>query len=309
MTRSRRGVALMLVLWLIVLLGTVAAGVVSAAHVETDRVANLRGRVVARYAAESGVAAAAARLNALLGAARSAEEQALVFRDLEQEFAEMRDVALGGARFGVTVVDLNARVDLNASDDVTLLGFFGQFVGAPMASALVSALDDWKDLDDRPRPGGAEAADYARAGSPFRPTNHPLRRLDELTRIVGFTDSLASAVAPYVTVAGDGKINVNTAPEPVLASIPHLGREAARAIVSWREAGQVFGTTADMFGAFQRAHFSQAIAMWTLVTTSTRLLVVSRGWAPGHPLTHEVQAVYDLTGGRLVLRGWTERDL
>jgi general secretion pathway protein K len=309
MTRRRRGVALMLVLWLIVVLGTVATGVVAAAHVETDRVANLRDRVVARYAAESGVAAARARLAGLLGATRSAEEQAMVFRDLEQEFAEMRDVALGSARFSVTVVDLNARVDLNAADDVTLLGFFGQFIGAPAAAALVSAIGDWKDFDDRARPGGAEAADYARVGSPFRPPNHPLRRLDELTRIAGFTDSLASAVAPYVTVAGDGKINVNTAPAPVLAAIPRLGRDGARAVLSWRDGGEVFGTTADVFQAFQSAHLGNGVAMWTLATTSTRLLVVARGWRPGSALTHEVQAVYDLTGGRLVLRGWTERDL
>ncbi len=307
--RSRRGVALMLVLWLIIVLGTIATGVVSATRVEANSVANFRTRAAARYAAESGVAAATAHLAALLDAARSPVEQAQLFRDLDGEFAELRDVSLGTARFGVTVVDLNARIDLNSTDEVTLLGFFAQFVGAPAARRLVSALGDWKDLDDRARPEGAEAADYARIDSRFRPPNRSMRRLDEVTRIAGFTDSLASAIAPYVTVDGDGKINVNTAPEPVLSAIPRLGRDGARAVLSWREGGEVFGTTADVFAAFQRGRISESVVMGALVTTPTRLLVVSRGWEPGRPLTHEVQAVYELAGGRLTLRTWTERDL
>jgi general secretion pathway protein K len=298
----------MLVLWLIVLLGTIATGVVAATRSEADQVGNLRTRAVARYAAESGVLAATARLSELVGAARTPDEQAILFRDLDQHFAELRDVPLGTARFGVAVVDLNARIDLNVADDVTLLGFFGQFVGGPTATALVSALQDWKDLDDRARPAGAEAAHYVRAGSPFRPTNRALRRLDELSRIVGFTDSLVHTVAPYVTVHGDGKVNVNTAPEAVLAAVPRLGRDGARTVISWREGGQVFGSLADVYGAFRRGRLSESIAMWTLATTPTRLLIVSRGWEAGRPLTHEIQVVCDLAGGQLTPRVWTERD-
>jgi general secretion pathway protein K len=309
MTRIRRGVALMLVLWLIVLLGTIATGVVAATRSEANQVGNLRARAAGRYAAESGVLAATAQLREILAAARTPAEQAALFRNLDEHFAQLRDVPLGEAHFGVAVLDLNARIDLNAADDLTLIAFFRQFVGGQAATALVNALQDWKDLDDRPRPAGAEAADYARAGSPFRPTNCALRRLDELPRIAGFSDELAHKVAPYVTVHGDGRINVNTAPETVLAAIPRLGSAGARNILSWREGGDVFGSIADVYGAFQRARIGESIAMSTLATTPTRLLIVSRGWEAGRPLTHEVQAVYDLMGGELRLRLWTERDL
>ena len=40
----------------------------------------------------------------------------------------------------------------------------------------------------------------------------------------------------------------------------------------------------------------------------SRLLVVSRGWLGGHPLSHEIQGVYAITGGELVLLHWRERD-
>jgi hypothetical protein len=39
------------------------------------------------------------------------------------------------------------------------------------------------------------------------------------------------------------------------------------------------------------------------------LLLISRGWQDGHPLTHEIQAAYAIVGHRLVLQAWSERDL
>jgi len=49
-----RGVALMLVLWLIVVLGAIAVGVGALAREESNVVGNVRTRAAARYAAESG---------------------------------------------------------------------------------------------------------------------------------------------------------------------------------------------------------------------------------------------------------------
>ncbi|NIM47702.1 MAG: hypothetical protein GTN62_00080, partial [Gemmatimonadales bacterium] len=237
---DRRGVALMLVLWLIVVLGAIAAGVVAAARSEVDVVMNVRTRSVARYAAESGVVAATAQLKRLLRIAATPKEQALVFRRLEELLRELQEQTLGSARFQVTVADLNARIDLNNADEATLLAFLQQFVDERKAEALVDALQDWKDDDDVPRAHGAEAQEYARVGSPFFPPNRPLQRLDDLTRISGFTDSVADVIAPYVTVYGDGRVNVNTAPKPVLAAVRGLGNAGADQIVSRREQGEVF---------------------------------------------------------------------
>jgi type II secretory pathway component PulK len=41
----------------------------------------------------------------------------------------------------------------------------------------------------------------------------------------------------------------------------------------------------------------------------SRVVVIVRGWLAGHPLTHEVQAVYAISGTSLVLVHWRERDL
>ena len=44
------------------------------------------------------------------------------------------------------------------------------------------------------------------------------------------------------------------------------------------------------------------------VMMPSRLLVISRGWLVGHPLTHEIQAVYAIVGTSLKLQGLQERD-
>ncbi len=305
----------MLVLWLIVVLGFMAAGVITVVRAESEVIYATRARTVARYAAESGVETAVAELRRLLIETRAPAEQARLFRQLDDRLASLRQVALGEARFQVTVTDLNARIDLNRARPDVLRGLFAQFVDEGEAARLVDALEDWKDPDDEPRPAGAEADAYIRAGSPFRPPNRPLTRLEELTRIRGFADPLASAIAPYVTVRGDERINLNTAPEPVLAALPGLGAEGARSLISRRESGREFESVPGALSYFRRANLAIGGAQG-IATVPERLLVISRGWQEGSPLTHEIQAVFDLSGLRfgderlrIEVSHWTERDL
>jgi type II secretory pathway component PulK len=102
---------------------------------------------------------------------------------------------------------------------------------------------------------------------PSMPAAHPLRTLEELRRIPGVPERLALAVAPYLTVDGDGRINRAAASDTVLSA-----------------------------------------AGGSLVGEPSRLLIISRGWLNGHPLTHEIQAVYAIEGANVVLVRWQERD-
>lgn len=312
---ERRGVALMLVLWVVIVLSAIAIGVAAMARMQTRSVEGLRVRAVARYVAESGVVATTARLRGRLRDARPAEGRELVFASLEEEIARWGERQLGAARYQVAIADLNARIDLNNSDEDILLTLFEQFVSADKAAELVDALEDWKDEDDDPRPEGAEAADYARAGSPFTPPNAPLLRLDELTRIDGFSDSIARALAPYVTVWGSGLVNANTAPQQVLLALPELGPAGAEAILAARRRGQPVTSVVATLQDLRRRGVTGFVRGVRLITLPERVLVVSRGWVEGSPLTHEVQAVIEIEeysgaeGPRLRLVHWMERDL
>lgn len=278
---AERGVALIVVLWLLVVLGTIVTEVATKARLEAAMVSTLRSRTVARYAAESGVLVATARVNALLDSAPAPAQRIPLLRGLDERLAALHDVELGAARFGVTIVDLNSRIDLNRADEPTLRRLFSQFTADSRAAALAGALKQ----------------------------GPPLLRLGELSSLPGIDDSLALAVAPYVTVWGDGFVNINSAPEPVLAALPNIGDAVARSIVRRRESGEVFLSPDPVQAPRSPDVFVPTTSRPApLSAMPTRLLVISRGWQSGHPLTHEIQAVFAVVGQRLVLQSSRERD-
>lgn len=313
MTQSawgERGVALALVLWLLVILGAVAAAVVGSTRSASNVLVNARARTIARYAAESGVVAGVAVLQQRMVGAYTPGQQVLALREVDREFAQLRDVPLGRARFAVVLTNLSGRLDLNQAEPATLVGLFSQFTSPAAAGAVVDALQDWRDADDLVRPNGAESEAYQHAGSPYVPRNAPLNRLDEFRRVRGVTDSLAMAVAPYVTVDGDLLIDINAAPEAVLAAVPGIGPAGARTLVARRTGSGLFTTLAEVQSLLGRGGGrSAALPIPGLTVAPSRLLLVSRGWVPGHPLTHEIQAGYAVVGQRLRLQSWRERDL
>jgi general secretion pathway protein K len=231
-----------------------------------------------------------------------------LFQQLDARLA-LQETALGPARFAVAVADVSARLDINRSSRAMLTALFAQFSDRRQAERASAAIEDWKDRDDMTRPMGAELNAYLRVGSLFVPTNRPIRRLEELSRIQGVGDSLAAAVVPYLTVHGDGRVNINTAAEQVLASLPGMTPAAARTLVSRRDAGEIFTSPSPLMELVGERYFSAAyFIMRYAVPTPSRLLIVSRGWMHGHPLTREIQAVYQIEGNRLRLQGWQERD-
>jgi general secretion pathway protein K len=286
--RNERGVALIFVLYLLITLGVVVAEVARGVRSEAAGVAAVRARSVGRYAAESGIAVGTVQIHQLLDSVTSLPDRVKRLRGLDADLARLGDLSLGRAKFRVTVVNLNARIDLNRASEPMLAGFFRQFTGRQGAEAALAAMK-------------AE----------------PLRRVGELARLPGMTQSLAFAVAPYVTVWGDGMVDINAAPESVLAALPEIGQAAAADLVRRRESGEVF-TSADPLHAPSarlpdqpdEADPSQrSVPIPHVITQPTRLMLISRGWQEGHPLTHEIQAVYSLLGQRLVLQAWWERDL
>lgn len=301
---GEKGVALALVLWLVVLLGAVAAAVGTSTRSTSGVVLNARARTIARYAAESGIVAGTALLNHKPTTGAPAE-RALAFRAATRELASLKEVPLGAARFSVAVTNLNGRLDLNRADPDALVGLLSQFTSPSAARAVVEVLRDWRDADQLVRPHGAEEHTYARAGSRFVPGNAPLTRFDEFRRLLGMTDSLALAVEPYVTVYGDERVDVNAASEAVLTALPGIGASGARIIMSRRRGGLL--SSAAEVQSLLGGDASRSFAR--LAVAPSRLLLTSRGWLPGHPLTHEIQATYAILGERLVLQSWRERDL
>lgn len=198
--RARRGVALVLVLWLLVILGAIGAAVVGGTRDSARLAANARARIAARYAAESGVEATVGRIDAGL---REAGDDAAARRDflnaLARDGAGDDSVQLGDQRFAVAIVDASARLDVNAAPAENLARLLGYFTDGVRAAALAQA------IRGRIEGGGTR-------------TVTPLRSLEELRSIAGPDVTVLERAAPYLTVDGDGTINQATASDTVLAA-------------------------------------------------------------------------------------------
>jgi competence protein ComEA len=271
-------VALIFVLWMLVLFGLAIGELVSRARGEGRMVATLKSRAVAQYAAESGILVTATALQTLLDSAAEPIDLAARARHFDTLGRVPAELAADQAQFAVSVLDLNARLDLVHSDSTALRTLFAEFVSGERADEIVGGL-----------------------------RQVPITRFGELARVPGASDALAVAVAPYVTVSSDGLVNVNSAPAPVLAALPGIGPAKAQALVERRDAGQLFLST----DAFRPRAGSGAVVPTEgilLTIAPTRLMVVSRGWQRGSPLTHEIQATYLVLAGSLTLQSWEERD-
>lgn len=94
------------------------------------------------------------------------------------------------------------------------------------AAEIVAAIKDWIDADeDVTSPGGAESSYYASLDPSYRAKNFPLDCIDELLMIKGISKDFfvgtkdKPGLAHYVTIYGDGHININTASKMVLRAL------------------------------------------------------------------------------------------
>jgi general secretion pathway protein K len=107
-------------------------------------------------------------------------------------------------------------------------------LGLPAAS--LDAIADWVDADSVPRGSGAEDGWYAQQSSPMLAANAPVVRTAEIALVRGMSPAAVTALAPYViALRAPTKLNVNTAPGPVLAaSVDGLGATQLSALLASR---------------------------------------------------------------------------
>lgn len=269
MNSRRKGVALMLALWLIVLLTVLGGRVASSAKNTTGVASNIRARLAGRYASESGVVLAAAQMRAALAGMTDPAKRSAYLNSLQPGSARSPETGFGEERFSVVYVDVNSRLDVNNASQSQLARLFSYFTGGAEARSAARAVREFIDaprgLRQVPGTGLPDRSDIV---YPKMPSANPLRALEDLRRIPGMPEQLAIAVAPYLTVDGDGRINRSAASDTVMSS-----------------------------------------AAGSVVNEPSRILVISRGWLRGQPLTHEIQAVYAIDGNSVTLVRWQERDL
>lgn len=162
----QRGVALLLVLWVLALLGTLLAGLVGWVHVQNRQALWQRQHLQGQLAAEAGIAMAVlAQLDHDPQRRWRADNQVHALRFDDAELA-------------VSLRSEQGQVDLNAAP-AELLARLLQACGAPPGDARLLA----------------QAVERRRADD-----QAPLRMVEELRELPGMTQAIYQRTAPYVTL-------------------------------------------------------------------------------------------------------------
>lgn len=221
---KQRGIALILVLWLLVLLAAVLGGFARSARIESLQSHQLRDALIARQAARAGVEYAVLRMSYPDNARRWVPD------------GRKYDFSLGDAKLDIRVQDESGKVDLNsASPDLLARLLLALGVSDPRAHDLAAAIVDYRDPDDLVGVGGAEARDYDLAGLPYGPKNKPFESVAELQRVLGMDFGTWQKIEPYVTVYASGDPSPSFAPAPVLEALG-MNAQGAGAFLGQRQA-------------------------------------------------------------------------
>lgn len=207
---AQRGVALLLVVWLIALLTALIGAFAISARVES-----LQGRVLA----QGSVVQQIARAGLEYALQRVADPDAG-----SRWTPDGRPYAwqYAGSQVQVQLVDESGKVDLNQAD-AQILSSLLRAVGVEAAQAqqLAGAAVDWRDSDALSQvAGGAEDPDYAAAGLPYGAKDAPYESVAEVEQVLGWTPQLYARVRAYLTIyAGRGRPDPSYAQAPVLTAL------------------------------------------------------------------------------------------
>ena len=211
MSRARtRGVALLLVLWLVALLAATVGAFALAARTEQLQGQVLARGVAAREAARAGIEYAVARL----GEQDPRRRWIADGREYRWRF--------GAAELALRIADEQGKVDLDMADASLIAALLRQAGSDPQeATRIAGAILDWRDADALTQPaGGAEAPEYAAAGRDYGPANAPFESVAEVEQVLGMTPALYARLAPFVTVySGRAVPDPAFAPAPVRAAM------------------------------------------------------------------------------------------
>jgi general secretion pathway protein K len=204
---ERRGFALLIVLWTLVLLGLLVAHLTATGRSEARIASNYAANAQAEAQADGAVFEAA-------------------FHVINGEWAAdgvPHQLQLAHGRVALTLLSESGKVNPNIAS-VELMSSLMRVLGADpgKANALAAAIADWREPGDQPRPEGAKGPQYRAAGLDHGPPDAPFESLDELGRVIGMTPQLLAALRPHLTLFQFGDPDPTAADPVVLQALKQL---------------------------------------------------------------------------------------
>ncbi|UCD56583.1 MAG: type II secretion system minor pseudopilin GspK [Candidatus Hydrogenedentota bacterium] len=288
---DERGMALLLTLLVTVILAVVILEFNYIMRVQATLSGNLVDDVRAEAAARVGVEMAKAML---LNDILADSEKEVASDTLEEEWASDIKVETDASATEAVVSDEMGKLNLNrlvnrpsAESDLESVNTSmvenvrRLFELLELDPNLVDCIVDWIDENDQEEPFGAEASYYESLSPPIRCKDGPLDSVEELLLVKEFDAGILygeedmPGLAEFVTVCGDqeGLVNINTAPEEVIAAV--LNSESLASMIMDMRETSPFKSAEDMATRIPDVELSGKFVPWSLC-----FLVSSTGRIP-----------------------------
>lgn len=235
-TTAQRGFVLVMALWALAFLTVLALGIGMGTRQKILMLGRLEGRSQAQFAAEAGVKKAVAIFLDDL------EKNQAVFTPVAKARRynnpqELGDINVGGMKTQVLctffdevtdqarerpgLCDEQGKININTIDIVTLTRLVTVVLGLDdeKAKRLAGAIIDWRDYGQREITGFFSDDYYKNLKYPYDMKSQPFERIDELLLVKGVDLLTYDRLRPFVTIYGDGQININTVSKPVLLAL------------------------------------------------------------------------------------------
>ncbi|MFM9862308.1 MAG: general secretion pathway protein GspK [Micropepsaceae bacterium] len=273
---NERGIALIAVLGFLTVMSLLVLSVTSAVRGSLDASARHLARLQAQAAVDSGIELA---VNQLI----DGQQLAPPVLDRPQTFE------VGGYKVVVSARPESAKIDLNYADVALLMGMFREAgADADRASALASAILDWRDGDDLLHVNGAEEKEYAAAGLKYGPADKPFESVDELRFVLGVTPAMFACLRGEVTVlAQRASVDIDHASPlvrraaGVTADTPQ-GSASSFSVISGQAvgAGEVYEITARVDDAKRNIRRGERVAVRITGNRNDPFWTLAVGLAP-----------------------------
>jgi type II secretory pathway component PulK len=127
---------------------------------------------------------------------------------------------IGDGKIRYALIDEERKININKAKLSILEDLFIIILGLDEMGAqdLAASIIDWRDEDSMlsiPL-GSAEDRDYKSLQYSYEAKDQEFEVLDEILLVKGMTTEIFEKVKDYITIYGDGKVNINTASKEIL---------------------------------------------------------------------------------------------
>ncbi len=257
--RAQSGMVLVFALWVLGLLTILAVSVAAGIRQKIFMVARLDERSRMNYLLESAIKKTAGYIHGQMEIS-SFEFTPAVKVNLLNNSGELSSIKLGHDQAGVGyvavdgddtalrwgVVDEESKINLNKTNLVVLTNLLMNVLSLKEEDAdkLAQALLDWRQYGEGEVTGFYSDEYYTNLQYPYPKKSADYETLDEMLLVQGMTKQIYDKLINFVTIYGDGTVNINTASKEVLAAIG-LPDELAEKILTVRRGRDNIDGTAD----------------------------------------------------------------